>query len=54
MPASRISTIEPTRVYGGDEAAAFLEEAGFDPGAIAADVDGKFMAAFVRATKPLI
>jgi len=46
-------SIEPTRVYHLEEARQFLEEAGLDPDAIAADVDGKFMAAFVRARKPL-
>jgi arsenite methyltransferase len=46
-------SIEPTRVYHLEEARQFLEGAGLDPDAIAADVDGKFMAAFVRARKPL-
>jgi arsenite methyltransferase len=45
-------TIEPTRVYRLEDARQFLSEAGLDPDAIAADIDGKFMAAFVRATKP--
>jgi arsenite methyltransferase len=46
-------TLEPTRVYRVEDARQFLSEAGLDPDAIAADIDGKFMAAFVRATKPL-
>jgi SAM-dependent methyltransferase len=43
--------IEPTRVYGGDDARAFLEGAGLDP-SIADGIDGRFMSAFVRGTKP--
>ena len=46
-------TLEPTRVYKLEDARQFLAEAGLDPDAVAADIDGKFMAAFVRATKPL-
>ncbi|HET9982552.1 MAG TPA: arsenite methyltransferase [Longimicrobiales bacterium] len=44
--------IEPTRVYGFDEARAFLAEAGLDAPSVAAGIDGRFMAAFVRARKP--
>jgi arsenite methyltransferase len=47
-------TLEPTRVYRLEDARQFLAEAGLDPDAIAADIDGKFMAAFVRATKPAV
>ena len=46
-------TLEPTRVYRLEDARQFLSEAGLDPDAVAADIDGKFMAAFVRATKPM-
>ena len=46
-------TIEPTRVYRLEDARQFLAEAGLDPDAVAAEIDGKFMAAFVRATKPV-
>ncbi|MEZ4411615.1 MAG: arsenite methyltransferase [Gemmatimonadales bacterium] len=46
------TTVEPTRVYKLADARQFLSEAGLDPDAIAADIDGKFMAAFIRATKP--
>jgi SAM-dependent methyltransferase len=42
--------IEPTRVYGGDDAAAFLEGAGLDVSK-ASEIDGRFMSAFVRGTK---
>ena len=45
-------TVEPTRVYGVEEARPFLESAGIDVGAIAAEVDGKVRSAFVRAVKP--
>ena len=46
------SDVEPTRVYHVEDARAFLEEAGLDIDAYGAAVDGKIMAAFVRATKP--
>ena len=45
-------TIEPTRVYRVEDAREFLSEAGVDVNAIAPQVDGKFMSAFVRAMKP--
>ena len=44
--------VEPTRIYRVEEARDFLVEAGFDPDALAPLVDGKFMSAFIRATKP--
>ncbi|HYW07960.1 MAG TPA: arsenite methyltransferase, partial [Longimicrobium sp.] len=44
--------IEPTRIYRAADARAFLEGAGLDADAIAPSVDGRFMGAFVRATKP--
>ena len=43
--------IEPTRIYQLDEARAFLSGQGVDLEAIAPQVDGKFMSAFIRATK---
>jgi 2-polyprenyl-3-methyl-5-hydroxy-6-metoxy-1,4-benzoquinol methylase len=43
--------VEVTRVYGSDDARAFLAGQGFDD-AVAASVDGKFVSAFVRARKP--
>jgi arsenite methyltransferase len=46
------ATIEPTRVYRAEDARAFLEEAGLELDDVAEAVDGRFMAAFVRATKP--
>lgn len=48
---SKIS-IEPTRVYSIEDARHFLVEAGIDVDAIAPLVEGKFMSAFIRATKP--
>jgi SAM-dependent methyltransferase len=44
--------IEPTRVYKAEDAAAFLAGSGLDPETFAAQIDGKFMSAFVRAAKP--
>jgi arsenite methyltransferase len=44
--------IEPTRVYRIEEAREFLSGRGVDVDAIAPQVDGKFMSAFVRAVKP--
>ena len=44
--------IEPTRVYDIEDARAFLTGQGVDVDAIAPQVEGKFMSAFIRATKP--
>ena len=44
--------LEVTRTYDAGDARAFLAEAGIDANAIAAQVDGKFVSAFVRAVKP--
>jgi arsenite methyltransferase len=44
--------IEPTRVYTIEDARAFLAAEGIDVDAIASQVDGKFMSAFIRAHKP--
>lgn len=44
--------IEPTRIYKVKDAREFLSGHGVDVDAIAPEVDGKFMSAFVRATKP--
>jgi ubiquinone/menaquinone biosynthesis C-methylase UbiE len=44
--------IEPTRVYNIDDARAFLSTEGVDVDAIASQVEGKFISAFVRAKKP--
>jgi arsenite methyltransferase len=44
--------IEPTRVYHVEDAREFLSEKGLDVDALAPQVDGKFLSAFVRAAKP--
>ena len=44
--------IEPTRLYKSDDARVFLQESGVDVSANLDAIDGKFMAAFVRASKP--
>ncbi|MBV8277889.1 MAG: arsenite methyltransferase [Verrucomicrobia bacterium] len=44
--------IEPTRIYQIEDARRFLSEKGVDVDAIASQVNGKFMSAFVRAIKP--
>jgi hypothetical protein len=44
--------IEPTRVYNIEDARVFLADQGVNVDEIAPQVDGKFMSAFVRATKP--
>ncbi len=46
------AAVEPTRVYRVADAEDFLAERGIDARAIAPQVDGKFMSAFVRASKP--
>ncbi len=45
-------SIEPTRIYRAEDAMQFLTESGLDPSHIEA-MDGKIMAAFVRASKPV-
>jgi ubiquinone/menaquinone biosynthesis C-methylase UbiE len=47
---SKIS-IEPTREYSIEDARHFLVQAGIDVDTIAPRVEGKFMSAFIRATK---
>jgi arsenite methyltransferase len=44
--------VEPTRVYKVEEAREFLEAAGLDAETVGPQIDGKFISAFVRATKP--
>ena len=43
--------VEPTRVYKVEDAREFLSAQGIDAQAIAPQVDGKFMSAFIRAVK---
>lgn len=45
--------IEPTRVYAMDDARAFLTGSGVDVDALAPEIEGRFVSAFVRARKPL-
>ena len=45
-------SMEPTREYSIEDARHFLTEAGVDVDAIASLVGGKFISAFIRATKP--
>ena len=44
--------IEPTRVYNLEDARQFLTGEGIDADAIAPQVEGKFISAFIRAVKP--
>ena len=44
--------IEPTRIHNIEDARVFLHDQGVDVDAIAPQVDGKFMSAFIRAHKP--
>jgi arsenite methyltransferase len=44
--------VEPTRIYRVADAREFLSGQGFNVDAIAAQVNGKFFSAFIRATKP--
>src|SRR2546426_988504 len=44
--------LEPTRVYRADDAAGLFKGSGIDVEAIAREVDGKVISAFVRARKP--
>jgi arsenite methyltransferase len=44
--------LEPTRIYRVEDAREFLFGQNIDVAAIAPQVDGKFMSAFVRAVKP--
>ncbi len=45
-------TIEPTRVYDIEDARTFLSGQGIDVDAMAPQVEGRFMSAFIRAAKP--
>jgi arsenite methyltransferase len=44
--------VEVTRIYGVDDAREFLAAEGSDVDAVAEEVDGKFVSAFIRASKP--
>jgi arsenite methyltransferase len=44
--------IEPTRVYCIEDARTFLASQGVDVDALAREIEGKFVSAFIRANKP--
>jgi len=45
-------SFEPTRIYDVEDARQFLSTSGVDVDAIAGQVQGKFLSAFIRAAKP--
>ena len=45
--------LEPTRIYRSEDARQFLAGSGFEGEDVVEQIDGKFMSAFVRATKPV-
>jgi arsenite methyltransferase len=45
--------IEPTRVYSIEDARSFLAGRGLNVDTLVKEVEGKFISAFVRASKPL-
>ena len=45
-------SVEPTRIYNIEDAREFLTAEGIEVDAVAPQVDGKFMSAFVRARRP--
>ena len=46
--------LEVTRSYGVEDAGAFLANTGLDAAALAQEIDGKVVSAFIRATKPAV
>jgi SAM-dependent methyltransferase len=44
--------VEPTRIYRAEDAREFLAGQGIDVDALATQVDGRFLSAFIRAEKP--
>lgn len=47
-------TLEPTRIYRAEDAREFLAQAGLDADALVADIEGRFLSAWIRARKPLL
>lgn len=45
--------LQPTRVYRAEDAREFLAQAGLDAEALAPEIEGRFLSAFVGARKPL-
>jgi SAM-dependent methyltransferase len=48
------ANIEPTRIYKVEDARDFLAGKGIDVDAMAREIDGRFMGAFIRAVKPTL
>ena len=46
-------SVEPTRIYSVEDARKPLTDAGIDFDAVAPEIEGKFVSAFIRAAKPL-
>lgn len=46
------ASIEPTRIYSAQDAATLMEGTGLDVSALSREIEGRFMSAFIRATKP--
>jgi arsenite methyltransferase len=46
--------LEPTRIYRAEDARQFLAGSGFESDDTVQQIDGRFMSAFVRATKPVV
>ncbi|HSR91010.1 MAG TPA: arsenite methyltransferase [Gemmatimonadales bacterium] len=46
--------VEATRIYKAEDARAFLAGSGLDAELIAPQIEGRFMGAFIRATKPVL
>ena len=44
--------VEPTRIYTAADAREFLAANGLDASTVAAELDGRFFSAFIRAQKP--
>ncbi len=44
--------VQPTRIYRTEDAREFLTSKGIDVDALAPNIDGKFLSAFIRAVKP--
>jgi arsenite methyltransferase len=46
--------VEPTRIYRAADAKQFLEQAGLADDSVLAQIEGRFMSAFIRARKPVV
>jgi SAM-dependent methyltransferase len=46
--------VEATRIYKAEDARAFLKGAGLDAEVIGPQIEGRFMGAFIRASKPVM